>query len=161
MCPEHASRPQRCLRASDMNIEITRLLKCSLENCPLWSLSTDPVVLFGDDDVSEAVLILLPSWWWLSKWISHSQPYFLTLPGGSDGKQSACNAGDLGLIPGSGRSPWRREQRPTPVFLPGESHGQRSLVRYSPWSRKESDTTEGLTQIHSPTSWRGMTSTIV
>ena len=37
--------------------------------------------------------------------------------------------------------PWRREWQPTPVFLPGESHGQRSLVGYSPWGHKESDTT--------------------
>ena len=41
--------------------------------------------------------------------------------------------------------PWRREWLPTPVFLPGESHGQRSLVGYSPWGSKESDTTERLT----------------
>ena len=47
--------------------------------------------------------------------------------------KSACNAGDLGLIPGSGRCPWRRKWQPTPVFLPGESHGQRSLAGYSPW----------------------------
>ena len=40
--------------------------------------------------------------------------------------------------------PWIREWLPTPVFLPRESHGQRSLVDYSPWSRKESDTTERL-----------------
>ena len=38
--------------------------------------------------------------------------------------------------------PWRRAWQLTPVFLPGESHGQRSLVGYSPWGRKESDTTE-------------------
>ena len=38
--------------------------------------------------------------------------------------------------------PWRREWQPTPVFLPGESHGQRSLVGYSPWGRKELDMTE-------------------
>jgi len=38
--------------------------------------------------------------------------------------------------------PWREKWQPTPVFLPGESHGQRSLVGYSPWGRKESDTTE-------------------
>ena len=36
----------------------------------------------------------------------------------------------------------RRKWQPTPVFLPGESHGQRSLVGYSPWGHKESDTTE-------------------
>ena len=38
--------------------------------------------------------------------------------------------------------PWRRKWQPTPVFVPGESHGQRSLAGYSPWGRKESDTTE-------------------
>ena len=47
-------------------------------------------------------------------------------PGGSDGKESACNAGDPGSIPGS------RAWQPTPVFLPGEFHGQRSLAGYSP-----------------------------
>ena len=50
---------------------------------------------------------------------------------GSDGKESASNAGDLGSIPGSGKSLWRQEWQPTPVFLPGKSHGQRSLVGYS------------------------------
>ena len=65
-------------------------------------------------------------------------------PGGSNVKASACNAGDLGSIPGSGRFPWRRKWQPTPVFLPGESHGRRSLVSYSPRGRKESDTTERL-----------------
>ena len=50
-------------------------------------------------------------------------------PGGSDGKASACNVGDLGSIPASGRSPGEgNEWHPTPVLLPGKSHGQRSLV---------------------------------
>ena len=44
-----------------------------------------------------------------------------------------------------GKISQRREWRPTPGFLPGESHGQRSLVGYSPWGRKGSDTTEQLT----------------
>ena len=70
--------------------------------------------------------------------------FSLGFPGGSEVKTSACNAGDLGSIPGSGRFPWRRKWQPTPVFLPGESHGQRSLVGYSPRGRKESDTTERL-----------------
>ena len=100
--------------------------------------------------------------------------------GGSNGKESAWNAGDPSMIPGSGRSagegigyplqyswaslaaqlvknlpamqetwvqslvgkiPWRAWQL-TPVFLPGEFHGQRSLAGYSPWGHKESDTTE-------------------
>ena len=53
-------------------------------------------------------------------------------PGGSDGKESSCNAGDPDSIPGSGTFPWRRKWLPTPVFLPGEFHGQRSLAGYSP-----------------------------
>ena len=47
--------------------------------------------------------------------------------------------------PWVGKIPWRRERQPTPVFLPGEFHGQRSLVGCSPWGHKESDTTEQLT----------------
>ena len=63
-------------------------------------------------------------------------------PGGSDRKESACNVGDLDLIPGSGRSSWRRKWLPTPVFLPRKFLGQRSLVGCSPWHHKESDTTD-------------------
>ena len=47
--------------------------------------------------------------------------------------------------PWIGKIPWRREWQPTPVFLPGESHGQRSLVGYNPWGCKELDMTEQLT----------------
>ena len=65
--------------------------------------------------------------------------------GGSCSKKSACNMGDLGTIPGLGRFPWRREWIPTPLFLPGEFHGQRGLVGYSLWSRKESDMTKQRT----------------
>ena len=49
--------------------------------------------------------------------------------------------GRPGFDPWVGKIPWRRKWQPTPVLLPGESHGQRSLVSYSPWGRKESDTT--------------------
>ena len=66
-------------------------------------------------------------------------------PGGSDGKESACSARDSGSVLGSGRSPWRRDWQLTPVFLPGKSHGQRSLSGYRPWGHKEWDTTERLT----------------
>ena len=44
--------------------------------------------------------------------------------------------------------PWRRARQPIPVFLPGESHGQRSLAGYSPWGCKESDMTEATLQAH-------------
>ena len=43
---------------------------------------------------------------------------------------------------------WRKEWQPTPIFLPGEFHGQRNLVDYSPWGRKESETTEWLIHTH-------------
>ena len=58
-------------------------------------------------------------------------------------KNSPANAdADESLIPGSGRSPGGRAWQPTPVFLLGKSHGQRSLVGYSPWACKEPDMTE-------------------
>ena len=59
-------------------------------------------------------------------------------------KNWPANAGDIrdrGSVPGSGRSLLRRAWQPTPVLLPGESHGQRSLAGCSPWSCKESDMT--------------------
>ena len=90
-------------------------------------------------------------------------------PGGSDGKASTYTEGDLGSIPGSGRSPeegngnplqyswpppekkrgskkffWRRKWQSTAILLPRKVHGWRSLVGYSPWGCKESDTTEQL-----------------
>ena len=75
-------------------------------------------------------------------WLYQLQSQMIS--GGSDNKESACNAGDLlqhgdsVSIPGSGRSPGG-EWPPTPVFLPGKSHGQRNLKGYSPWGLKESD----------------------
>ena len=62
-------------------------------------------------------------------------------PGGSDGKASAYNAGDLDLIPGLGRSPGEGNGNP---LLPGKSHGWRSLLGDSPWGHKELDMTEQL-----------------
>ena len=70
---------------------------------------------------------------------------------GSDCKASA---GDPGSIPGSGRSPGEGNGKPTPVLLPGKSHGQRSVVGYSPCSSKESDMTEWL---HSLKRWEYQT----
>ena len=70
-------------------------------------------------------------------------------------KNSPVNVGDVRdtvSIPGLGRS-WRRKWQSTPVFLPGKSHGQRSLVSYSPWGCKDSETTEKLSTSHT-TSYR-------
>ena len=52
--------------------------------------------------------------------------------------------GRPGFNPWVGKIPWRRKWQSTPVLLPGKSHGQRSLVGYSPWGRKELDTAESL-----------------
>ena len=69
-------------------------------------------------------LCMLP--WWLRWW------------------RVCLQCGRLGFDPWVRKIPWRRNWQPTPVFLPGKSHGQRSLVDYSPWGHKESDTTEWL-----------------
>ena len=65
-------------------------------------------------------------------------------PGGSDSKESSCNAGDLGSIPGFERSPGGGHGNPLQYSCLENPHGQRSLVGYSSWGRKESDTTEQL-----------------
>ena len=57
-------------------------------------------------------------------------------PGDSDGEEPACNAGDLDSIPGLGRSPREGNGYPTPEFLPGKFHGQRSLADFCPWGLK-------------------------
>ena len=63
-------------------------------------------------------------------------------PGGSVDKESTCNVGDLGLIPGLGRSLGEGNGYPLQYSPPGKSHGQRSVAGYSPWGCKESDMTE-------------------
>ena len=59
--------------------------------------------------------------------------------------QTACNTRGCVFDPWDRKIPWRREWQPTPVFLPGESHGQRNLTSFSPWGCKESGTNEQLT----------------
>ena len=59
---------------------------------------------------------------------------------GSVVKNLPAKAGD-GFVLWVGKIPWRRKWQQSPVFLPGKSHGQRSLVAYSPWGQRESDMT--------------------
>ena len=71
----------------------------------------------------------------------------LGCPGGSEVKAHACvclKHGRPGFDPWVGKIPWRTKWQLSPVFLPGESHGRRSLVGYNPQGRKESETTERL-----------------
>ena len=75
--------------------------------------------------------------------ISNPLILWLGFPAGSDSKESAYKR--LSFDPWIGKTPWRRAWQLTLVFWPGEFHGQRSLVGYSPRCHKESDTTERLT----------------
>ena len=68
--------------------------------------------------------------------------YCLNFPGGSDGKSVCLQYGRPGFNPWAGKILWRRKWQPTLIFLPVESHGQRSLADYSPRGHNESDMTE-------------------
>ena len=76
----------------------------------------------------------------------HEGLAFINRSGGTVGKESACQFKRRTFDSWVGKIPWGRAWRPTPVFLPSESYGQRSLVGHSPWGRKELDTTEQLTR---------------
>ena len=74
----------------------------------------------------------------------------------SDSKESACNVGDVGSIPGLGRSPGGGHGNPLQYSCLENPHGQRSLAGYSPRGHKESDTTERLSIAHTaipPSTW--------
>ena len=72
-------------------------------------------------------------------------------PDGTRGKEPSCDAGDagdMGLIPGSGTIPWRRAWQPTPVILLGKSHGECSLAGCGPWGHEELDMTTVTEHTH-------------
>ena len=77
-------------------------------------------------------------------WVMHMHPLWASLVAQAVMNLPAIQK-RLGFHPWLGTIPWRRKWQPTPVFLPGESQGQRSLVGYSPWDGKELDMTERLT----------------
>ena len=88
---------------------------------------------------------------WSKYYVLYFVNYVLySIPGGSDGKESACNERDLSLILGLGKSPGGGHGNPFQYSCLKKPHGQRSLVNYSPWDQKELDMTEWLrTQTHS------------
>ena len=67
---------------------------------------------------------------------------YVGFPGDSDNKESTCNAGDSGLMPALGRCPGGGHGNPLQYSCLENSHGQRSLVGYSPWGHKALDTAE-------------------
>ena len=92
-------------------------------------------------------LACLDSW---DTYIKHLASFFLScvfqqqkgLPRWHSGKESTYQCRRRGFEPWVRKIPWRRKWQPTPVFLSGKFHGQKSLAGYSQWSRKELDTTE-------------------
>ena len=76
--------------------------------------------------------------------LTHAHIFFISLLRWRSGKEFAyqCRWGEF--KPWVTKIPWRRARQPTPVFWPGKLHGQKSLVGYSPWGCKESDTTDWL-----------------
>ena len=92
---------------------------------------------------------------WLNSWIGKISwrrdrlptPVFLSFPGGSDNKESAFRAGDLGSVPGLGRSPRGGNSNPLQYSCPENPYGQRSLAGYSLGGLKELDMTERLSTI--------------
>ena len=67
-----------------------------------------------------------------------------SISSGASGEERTCRCRRQELDPWARKVPWKRDWQPTPVLLPGEAHGQRSLAGYSLWGRKESDTTQQL-----------------
>ena len=84
-------------------------------------------------------------WWSSDGWECRDRQgseldFWRSFPGGSSGKEPTCQSRrhkTHGFDPWVGKVPWRRKWQPTPLFLPGESHGQRNLVDCSPWDHKE------------------------
>ena len=96
---------------------------------------------------------LLLSWFQIACDSGTRQFFFVLLLlraflGGTSGKELACQCRRHRFDLWVRKITWGRKRQPTPVFLPGKSHGQRRLVGYSPWGHKELDTTERLTQTH-------------
>ena len=86
-------------------------------------------------------------------WIIDNSKELQGLTGGASGKEPICQFRrhkTCEFKPWVGKIPWKRKWQPTPVFLPGESHGQSNLAGYGPWGNKESDMTEATQNARTP-----------
>ena len=109
------------------------------------SLSKPQEMVKNKEAWRAAVYEVSKSQTWLSNWTKY---HLLGFAGGTDSKRSAFQyrrGKRCGFDPWFGEIPWRREWLPTPVFLPWEFHGQRSLTGYSPWDHQEPYMTQWLT----------------
>ena len=132
-------------------------------DCKLAGLISEREERLGFDAEVPLIILLVPSpssaiWLWdLGRPLTSLSQFLHPLKGGPwnphgvprwlSGRESACQCGrhrNPGFDPWVRKIPWRRKWWPIPVFLPGESHGQRSLAGYSPWSCKELNTMEQL-----------------
>ena len=116
-----------------------------------WNL---PCLVFFSDDLPKDISWGQVSFKALSNlWLLTAlQHLFYGFPAGSVVENPPAMQGTFRrhrFDPWVGKIPWRRKWQLTPVFLPGESHGQRSLASYSPWSQKELDITEQLSNNNS------------
>ena len=142
MCPPHTETPSHlrphsiplgCPRAAALgallhapNLHWSSILHMVIYGFQFYSLkSPRPHLLPLSPKVCSLCLCLLccPAW---------RTTRIMAFPGGASGKEPACQCRRRGFVPWVGKISWRRKQQPTLVFLPGESHGWRSLVGYSP-----------------------------
>ena len=107
---------------------------CTFNTTPLLGDGPDP----GERSEEWTELVT----WSLSPGIRVALPLPGVIPWWLSGKESACQCRRCRFNPWVGKIPWIRKWQPTPTFLPGESHGLRSLANYSPWCCKESTMTE-------------------
>ena len=135
--PAFSKRERKYSRTHPNNI-INNLLLRSL-NINYFSTvcnSNDEVELLGSIQANSLSM---------SSWVNLFLKMYMGFPGGASGKEPACRCRRhkrRGFNPWVGKIPWRRAWQPIPVFLPIDSHGQRSLAGYSLWGCKESNTTE-------------------
>ena len=122
----------------------SKFLECTqhtrTEIQPYWVRQSSPYFPYKQNFVYNYFIVLDDCC--LNYKLALAKSIFQGFPGVSDRKESACGRPEFD--PWVGRIPWRRKWQTTPVFLAGESHGPRSLVGYSPWGCKESDTAERL-----------------
>ena len=119
-------------------------LNIPVEPAPRWKTRTWASLQRPGTLSPEAGTLLawFASFWMLYKWNCAIGTGF---PGDASGKEPACQCRRrkrFGIAPQVGKIPWKRKWQSTPVFLPGASHGQRSLVGCSPWGYEELDTTK-------------------
>ena len=102
-----------------------------------------PALPWEDDLVLGDAIVVFKIWRYLEE-----IEVFCGLPRRLSGNESTCQFRRPRFDPWVKKLPWGRKWQPTPVFLPGEFHGQRSLEDYSPWGHKELDTTEATEHAH-------------